>query len=192
MLNRAFIEKHTAGVPMEIDKFGSNEESDNVAKPNLPEIVKRVGGQLERVMTSIEDYTDENFPLTGPNKFAVSRIVEKRVELNEEGHVSHLVDFFSYHGINRYQRQPLVELIDMYSIDDVAMALEYLYETGLRDRGANSAEDDEGNSLMYVLAVLERIEELRDKGFDDVTVTTLDEYKWNIEENLTIDGYFDV
>lgn len=127
---------------------------------NLPAIVTRVGGALEKVVSDIEAYTDEHYPLTRNGQMALARMVEYRPELNSEARVALLVDALSYHGVN--QRKEFTALVDRYDIEIVYLALDYLYEVGLRDRGTKaSVSREKYNSMKYVRNVVELITRLR-------------------------------
>ena len=126
---------------------------------NLPAIVTRVGGALEKVVSEIEAYTDERYPLTRNGQMALARMIEDRPELNSEARVSLLVDALSYHGVN--QRAEFTALIDRYDIEVVYLALDYLYEVGQRDRGTALVKDNKYNSMKYVREAVELIVKLR-------------------------------
>lgn len=97
---------------------------------NLPVPVVSVGGELQRVISEVEKYTDERYPLTRGAQMHLARIIEKRPELNTEARVAQLVDMLSWHSVD--QMKELDELLDEHDIDHIILVLDYLYEAGVR------------------------------------------------------------
>lgn len=146
---------------------------------NLPAIVTRVGGALEKVVSEIEAYTDERYPLTRNGQMALARMIEDRPELNSESRVSLLVDALSYHGVN--QRTEFTALVDRYDIEVVYLALDYLYEVGQRDRGTTTpVSNDKYNSMKYVREVVELIIKLRALGVHVSGVESLSDVVYHL------------
>lgn len=166
---------------MSENETNSNESTENA---NLPDIVRRVGGDLEKVISNLPDYVDERFPLDRFKQIALGRLVESKPELNNENDIAMIVDMLTYHGIERDQMNDLNVLLDHYGAEKVWTAINYLYESGLRDRGQADEENAKTNALVYVRAVLKRIQELYDGGKLTVTEHTLDATVWDINDYI--------
>jgi hypothetical protein len=160
-----------------------SDNPSNEEKKNLPAIVTRVGGALELVISRLEMYEDARFPIDRVNQIALAKVVEAKPDLNNENDLAFIVDSLSYHGISRQQRKNFYQLIDLYGAQQVNTALEYLVEMGVRDRG-DAAQFGRENSLAFVRSVLERIVELEEKGFGPVTIESLAESQWSIDDYL--------
>ena len=158
---------------------------------NLPAIVQRVGGALEAVVSEIDRYVDERFPLDRVNLIALSRVIEHNPELNTEQTVGFMVDALSYHGIGGRQRAPFFKLVQRFGADNAALALEYLLDAGYRDRGEAAQSREPKNSLRYVKAVLMRIEDLTDSGISPVTYSHLADMEWRISDYMEEEDYAD-
>ncbi len=161
---------------------------------NLPAIVTRVGGALEQVISNIEVYTSPEHPLNRQAQMALARMIEDRPTLNTEARISLLVDALAWHGVD--QRLQFASLMDEFDVEDVYLALDYLYEVGTRskskkvnpnlsedeqaqaaartkraqERGEDQAYVDPYNDMKYVRQVVELIIRLRaaDKDVDSV------------------------
>lgn len=134
---------------------------------NLPAIVTRVGGALEKVMRDVHLYEDDANPLSRVHIIALSRIVEARPSLNTEKCVDVLVNLFSRHGVPDAQRRDVTALVDQFGAMDVGLAFEYLYDAGYRGAGRTAAGDDPG--LRNLKAVLRIIREMRQDGEDEIS-----------------------
>ena len=146
---------------------------------NLPAIVTRVGGALEQVVSEIEAYTDERYPLDRRGQMVLARMIEDRPELNSEARVALLVDALSYHGAN--QRKKFTVLVDSYGIEVVYLALDYLYEVGQRDRGTTTpASNAKYNSMKYVGEVVELIIKLRTMDVHVSSVESLSDIVYHL------------
>jgi hypothetical protein len=99
---------------------------------NLPAIVQSVGGALLQIVSDIEAYTTEEHPLTINGQRSLAQLVGQRPELNTEPRVALLVDALAHHGVD--QMKEFNELLDEYDIDLVYLALDYLFEVGVRDQ----------------------------------------------------------
>lgn len=97
---------------------------------NLPAIVVSVGGDLQKVVAEVENYTDVRYPLTRGAQMGLARIIERHPELNTEPRVALLVDILSWHGVD--QLQELNEILEEYDLDHVYLAVDYLLEDGER------------------------------------------------------------
>lgn len=166
---------------------------------NLPlPLVTRVGGALEKVISNIEVYTSPEYPLDRQGQMALARMVEDRPALNTEARIALLVDALAWHGVN--QRVEFTSLMDEFGIEDVYLALDYLYEVGTRsqakkvnpdlnedelaaararakraqDRGEDQPKADQFNNMAYVRQVVELISRLRAANKDVGTVEMLD------------------
>lgn len=134
---------------------------------NLPALVRGIGGALVRVTSEIDAYTDDKFPLRRDGQLALGRLIEERPSLNTEPRVAMLVDVLSWHGVKDIEA--LGELIDEHGIDPVCVALDYLYEVGIRDHAealeaddayADTGSDQQHNSMEIVRSIVELITEL--------------------------------
>lgn len=150
---------------------------------NLPSIVTNVGGALERVITDIEAYTDERFPLPRRGQFALARLIETRPDLNSEARVALLVDAMSHHGVT--QAEELKRLIDEYGIEDTHLALDYLYEVGERSRGT---QQKSFISMTNVKKVIEIVINLR---AHEVSVTSVEHLSDIIYQIGGLDAAYD-
>lgn len=160
----------------------NNSESTETA--NLPEIVRRVGGDLELVISNLPAYVDERFPLDRFKQIALGRMIEARPSLNNEKDIAKIVDLLTFHGIDRDQMNDLNVLLDNHGTDDVWVAINYLYEIGLRDRGIASEEESKTNAFVFVRAVLNRMAELRASGKKVVNEEVLDATTWDINDYI--------
>jgi hypothetical protein len=168
------------------DLLSENEtnNSESTETANLPDIVRRVGGDLEKVISNLPAYVDERFPLDRFKQIALGRLVEAKPELNNENDIAKIVDLLTFHGIDRDQMNDLNVLLDTYGTDDVWTAINYLYEIGLRDRGVASEDESNTNAFVFVRAVLSRIRELRESGKRVVNEEVLDATVWDINEYI--------
>lgn len=160
----------------------NNSESTETA--NLPDIVRRVGGDLELVISNLPAYVDERFPLDRFKQIALGRMIEARPSLNNEKDIAKIVDLLTFHGIDRDQMNDLNVLLDNHGTDDVWVAVNYLYEIGLRDRGIASEEESKTNAFVFVRAVLNRMAELRASGKKVVNEEVLDATTWDINDYI--------
>lgn len=160
----------------------NNSESTETA--NLPDIVRRVGGDLELVISNLPAYVDERFPLDRFKQIALGRMIEARPSLNNEKDIAKIVDLLTFHGIDRDQMNDLNVLLDNHGTDDVWVAINYLYEIGLRDRGIASEEESKTNAFVFVRAVLNRMAELRASGKKVVNEEVLDATTWDINDYI--------
>ncbi|MEY3697015.1 MAG: hypothetical protein RJA41_665 [Actinomycetota bacterium] len=180
----------------------NNSESTETA--NLPDIVRRVGGDLELVISNLPAYVDERFPLSEAKQKHLAKIIENNPRLNNENDISNLIDILSYHGVTREQlsTERFNALIENYSVQDLSTAFNYLYEIGIRDRGdanedskvsdtdkeINDSDSDEAtydtSDLVFVFAVLNRIRELRANGKKVITTEVLDAKTWDINDYI--------
>lgn len=139
---------------------------------NLPAIITRVGGSLEQVVQHIELYTDERYPLDRRSQIALARLIEGHTEFNNEKSVSLLVDALAWHGIK--QGQEFNELLQQYDIQTMHLALDYLYEIGVRTHGLDDDivnEDKKYQSMAYV----GRVAELLNRMQQLIVVETVEE-----------------
>jgi hypothetical protein len=158
--------------------------SESTETANLPDIVRRVGGDLEKVISNLPDYVDERYPLDRFKQIALGRLIEAKPKLNNEKDIAKIVDLLSFHGIDRDQMNDLNVLLDNHGTDDVWTAINYLYEIGFRDRGIASEEDSKTNAFVFVRAVLNRMAELRAQGKKVVNEEVLDATVWDINEYI--------
>lgn len=105
---------------------------------NLPAVVERVGGELAKVFSNLENYTSDKRSLTDMQQRELARFVEGSPELNTEPRIVLLVDAIAWHGIE--QLELFKALIDAYDLEIVYLALDYLYEEG--ERGRTLEQDD--------------------------------------------------
>jgi hypothetical protein len=146
---------------------------------NLPILVSDIGGvpvsgALQKVVSNLEPYTDERYPLDITGQMMLARLVETRPKLNVESRVALLVDAIAYHGVD--QGEAFNSLIDRFGIEDVYLALDYLHEVGTRGRGTTDGanEDDRRrNSMSNVEQVVELIVRFRAFDIDISTVESL-------------------
>jgi hypothetical protein len=166
---------------------------------NLPlPLVTRVGGALEKVISNIEVYTSPEYPLNRQGQMALARMVEDRPALNTEARIALIVHALAWHGVS--QRVEFTSLVDEFDIEDVYLALDYLYEVGTRSqakkidpnlseaelaagkerakraqvRGDDQTKPDPFNDMTYVRQVVELIIRLRAAGKEVSAVETLD------------------
>ena len=145
---------------------------------NLPAIFHRIGGDLERVFRDIGSYVDDRFPIPRGLEIGIAELVREHPELNTEPRISTVVWAFSFHGIGMAQRKEFAELYNDYTPEEIGVALDYLYEAGMRSRGVAARSEDHG--LLLVRAALLRIREMSDEGFVEPTPESLDQGDWNI------------
>lgn len=117
----------------------------------LPMPAQRVGGELVKVLQDLPAYTDARHPLTQQRQYALATLVEQNPQLNNEPSLSLLVDAFSYHDAASKEFR---ELIGRFGIDRVYIALELLYQIGLRSRGDNRDENRAKRSRPRMVASL--------------------------------------
>lgn len=158
--------------------------SESTETANLPDIVRRVGGDLEKVISNLPAYVDERFPLDRFKQIALGRLVEAKPELNNENDIAKIVDLLTFHGVDRDQMNDLNVLLDTYGTDDVWTAINYLYETGFRDRGQESNDGSNSSAFVYVRAVINRMAELRSTGKKVVNEEVLDATTWDINDYI--------
>jgi hypothetical protein len=170
-----------AGDPLSENETNNSESTETA---NLPDIVRRVGGDLELVISNLPAYVDERFPLDRFKQIALGRMVEARPSLNNEKDIAKIVDLLTFHGIDRDQMNDLNVLLDNHGTDDVWVAINYLYEIGLRDRGVASEEESKTNAFVFVRAVLNRMAELRANGKKVVNEEVLDATTWDINDYI--------
>lgn len=120
-------------VPIHITSLpGIRQKAVTSMSVNLPAIVQSVGGALLQVVSNVEAYTTEEHPLTVNGQRSLAQLVRQRPELNTEPRVALLVDALAHHGVD--QMKEFHELLDEYDIDLVYLALDYLFEVGVRDQ----------------------------------------------------------
>lgn len=170
-----------AGDPLSENETNNSESTETA---NLPDIVRRVGGDLELVISNLPAYVDERFPLDRFKQIALGRMIEARPSLNNEKDIAKIVDLLTFHGIDRDQMNDLNVLLDNHGTDDVWVAINYLYEIGLRDRGIASEEESKTNAFVFVRAVLNRMAELRASGKKVVNEEVLDATTWDINDYI--------
>lgn len=152
---------------------------------NLPVIVSRVGGELEKVISDIESYTSPEYPLNRKGQIALARMIEDRPELNTEPRIAFFVDALAFHGVG--QSAEFISLINDLEddVETVYLALDYLYEVGERDH------DDQTESLIgnrvrrfdpmkRVMRVVELIQRLRESGVEVSSVETLSDCAYRL------------
>lgn len=111
----------------------------NGTSVNLPTVITRQGGAIEQVVRELDLYTDQRYPLTRQHQYALGRLIEARPSLNNEHHVSLLVDALSFHGVD--SAPELGRVIDEFGLPVAHLALDYLYEVGKRGRGREEYTD---------------------------------------------------
>lgn len=164
---------------------------------NLPAIVTRVGGELEKVVSDIENYTSGQHPLDRKGQMALARMVEDRPELNTESRIALLVDALTWHGLE--QKNAFMALVDDNDVETVYLALDYLFEEGERehdtDRKARESEDKSKlySSMRHVSRVVDVIVKLRESGVEISNVERLSDCIYqrgglNLEKGVFYDG----
>lgn len=140
---------------------------------NLPAIVTQTGGALVTVLSDLPAYCDKQ--LTPVQQAAIGMVVGRDPQLNTEGGVSLLVDLVAYHDepVDRW----LAEQIREHGIKVVHLAIDYLLESGQRDR-SSSADNQTASKPDWDLResteeLIELIEKLADVVDDELTTETL-------------------
>lgn len=102
---------------------------------SVPAVVARVGGALEEVSKNIVDYV--GVPVSKRVLRTLARFVQKHPDLNNQTDVELLVGLIAIHGISMMSE--LGRLIEEYGVAVVALAVDYLYEAGERNRAVDPA-----------------------------------------------------
>ncbi len=115
---------------------------------NLPAIVEKVGGALLHVLLDLEPYIGAQ-RLDRRDQIRLARIVEADPALNTEPRVGLIVDMMVYHG--QSVDMTIRELLDNgHAIEDIYLAIDYLYEFGERDGRDGSVSRDLRSAERFV------------------------------------------
>ncbi len=102
---------------------------------SIPAVVARVGGPLEEISKDIVAYV--GVPVSKRVLRTLARFVQKHPDLNNQTDVELLVGLIAIHGISMMSE--LGRLIEEYGVAVVALAVDYLYEAGERNRAVDPA-----------------------------------------------------
>lgn len=99
---------------------------------SLSRAVTRVNGALVKVLSDPAYGT-----LNKRTQTALARLIEDRPALNTQHSVEKLVDLAHFHGVS--QMSVLGTQIDEYGVDEIHLAVDYLYEIGERGRAGDKS-----------------------------------------------------
>jgi hypothetical protein len=171
---------------------GSSEETESNSGRNLPLIIRQVGGALESVMSDLNNYTDDKYPIQRVSEIAIARMVQRNPDLNNENDISKLVDMFSFHGVEGAARNTLNELLKHNSVDDIHIAFEYLYEMGLRGQGSTASSGDPEYDVLLLTVTLQKLEDMADAGRKVHSADKLLAMEWDVRESPDVKDYGDL
>lgn len=146
----------------------------------LPLIVRQVGGALETVMSDLDNYTDDRYPIERVSQIAISRMIQKNPDLNNEENIAMLVDMFSFHGVSGADRTTLNKLLQDYPVESIHIAFEYLYEMGIRGQGTQASIGDPDVEQALLATTLQKIEEFQQSGVEIKSSEDLLARDWDV------------
>jgi len=118
---------------------------------NLPERVVAIGGPLVEVLQ-----WEQHLALDEEQQYTLGKVIKAYPEFNTEPLVDALADMVTYWG--EELDLALIELATQYSIKLVYLAIEVLYDSGLRSRHESKVDAENSRLLLeHFVAVLDKI-----------------------------------